>query len=217
MRYTVDDQGEEFYPRLINWHLVPPSHDSGAGDDPLPAAGEEARQEFSLHECLLTIDSIARLAKPIVVLAGGRALQRSDLFEVVEYGTALGLKMIVEDRPETITYELARKFSVFGPRVFRVLLDDCIDEDPVTRYKASPQFIALGTTLRLLQKTGYEIHLGVTTRNPVIRQLAYEHDYAFRLAAKGLYCHLDFDSSDVFEEDEEAESHSLNDFIDAIA
>lgn len=171
---------ERYYPRLIVWQLSN-LHDTNF---------------FLTHECLLTIDSIARLTKPIIVFTGSNLLHRPDLYHVIEYGTALGLKIIVEARVEELTNHILFRYKAFGPKLFRLILDGCVIEDPETRYKQSPEFRALQDAIQRLKEVGYEIHLGTTIRQVNIRELAFYHDFAFRSAADGLYCHLSLKSSD---------------------
>jgi MoaA/NifB/PqqE/SkfB family radical SAM enzyme len=167
---------KEYRPRLIIWQLT---------------AGEFTRT-FTTHECLLTIDSIARTSKSIVVLTGAHLMKRSDLYEILSYGTALGLKMIVEARPQELTPEVLRQYNRFGAKVFRVLLDGDVVEDMATRYKQSKAFSALEETVSRLREAGYELHFGVTVQvaDLDLRGLAFKHDFAVRRSANGLYCHL---------------------------
>jgi MoaA/NifB/PqqE/SkfB family radical SAM enzyme len=167
-------QEEMFHPRLIVWAL----------------AGKQPGQEFSTQECLLTIESIARLSKPIVVLTGANIIRRSDLYDIIEYGTVLGLKIIVEVRPDDITSDILQQYAIFGPKIFRVLVDGCVVEDPDTRYKSSKEFDVLRNAIRLLKANKYEIHLGIAEKHLNVRELAFYHDFAFRSVANGLYCHL---------------------------
>lgn len=167
-------QEENFNPRLIVWAL----------------AGEQPGKEFSTQECMLTIESIARLSKPIVVLTGANIIGRSDIYDIIEYGTVLGLKIIVEVRPAEITNDILQQYAIFGPKIFRILVDGCVVEDPDTRYKYSEEFANLRTAIRLLKQNKYEVHLGIAAKHLSVRELAFYHDFAFRSVANGLYCHL---------------------------
>jgi hypothetical protein len=165
---------ETFHPRMIVWQLTNASETN----------------TFSTHECLLTIDSIARIAKPIVILTGNNLIQRSDLYEIVEYGSALGLKIIIEALPDELSSDVLKQYARFGAKVFRILIDGCIKEDPGTRFKHSGEFQGLRDAVRRLRKAKYEIHLCLTITYNDIRALAFNHDYAIRSAAEGLYCYL---------------------------
>lgn len=139
---------------------------------------------------MLTIDGISRTSKPIVVLTGNALATRTDLFDIVEYGVAVGLKMIVEARPGNLTENILQEYKRFGPRVFRIILDGDIIEDPDTRYRQSARFCALESCISRMRASGFEIHLSISTGTLDARQLAFYHDYAFRKAAEGLYFHL---------------------------
>jgi len=211
LRYEIDQ--EDFRPRVIVWQL------GAAGDSVAAGHGTpDSNRSLTAQECILVLESIARMAKPIIILSGSHLLLREDLFGLVEYGHALGLKMIIETAPEDLTQEALRQYSNFGPRVFRLMLDNCIQEDMDTRFRRSPEYYTLDRAIRLLKSGGFEIHLGVTVQKPDIRALAFEHDYAFRRSARGLYCHLNFNRSNLpkgkqFEYTEE----QIEEFIEAIA
>jgi MoaA/NifB/PqqE/SkfB family radical SAM enzyme len=180
---------EDFRPRLIVWQLKEEQKNgngsSGAG---MPLFSDE----FTAQECMLTIDSISRASKPILVLTGPGVVNFPELFDVVQYSFALGLKVIVEAKPDEISDELLLKFSRFGRRVFRVLIDGCIAEGTDSRYDQSAQFRSLEACVVRLRKAGYEVHFGMTLGAIQARQLAFIHDYAFRRSADGLYFHLDW-------------------------
>ncbi len=165
---------EVFYPRIIVWQL----NDSQTTDT------------LSTHETFLTIDGIARTAKPIVVLTGEHLLHQSDLFEIVEYGFALGLKMIIEAQPLELTPAVLQKYKIFGPKLFRVLINECISEDSETRYRKTKDFFELESAVKRLRDGGFELHLVAPVTDMDTRKLEFYHDYAFRNKANGLYCHL---------------------------
>jgi len=202
---------EDFRPRLIVWQLTEDRRSEPDG----PAAA--AADAYTTRECLLTIDSIARTSKPIVVITGPAVLQRPDLFDVVQYGFALGLKIIIEGAPGEISDELLRTFSRFGRRVFRVLIDGCVVEGTDARYEQSPQYSALEDCIVRLRKAGYEVHFGMTLRSVEARQLAFIHDYAFRRRADGIYFHLEWTETSLPAGGAETEGQWSDDVIESIA
>lgn len=190
----------DYRPRLILWQLTPE---------------DRTQQMFSTQECLLTIDGIARVSKPIVVLTPPDVLMRDDLYEIVEYGFALGLKMIIEAKPGELTDSVIRRYRQFGPRVFRIIVSGSVIGDPDTRYRQSPEYHALESAVHRLRAAGFEIHLGATMTSPDRRELAYYHDFAFRSAATGLYCHMCFGDGKTKAHEVEHEHDSLGDFLEA--
>jgi hypothetical protein len=185
-----------FNPRIIVWNL---------------SSGEDAF--LSTQECLLTIESIARLSKPIIVFTGSKLTRRSGLYDIVEYGTVLGLKMIIEVSPSELTQEVLDQYAHFGPKIFRLIVDGCIIEDPDTRFRKSPEYAGLRGAIERLKHNGYEVHLSVTFENMSVRELAFYHDFAFRTNVEGLYCHLASGSSD----QEAGEEEGIDAAIGALA
>ena len=111
MHYSTHPEAEGFRPRLIVWQLTQPESE----DDKNGAPGDV----LTPNERHLILEGIARTAKPIVVLTGDCLPQRQDIFELVEYGIALGLKMIVEAKPGDFSGETMRRYAGFGPKIFR--------------------------------------------------------------------------------------------------
>jgi MoaA/NifB/PqqE/SkfB family radical SAM enzyme len=182
LRSNISESCGDFRPRMIIWQLTP-------DDSSLNGIEESLNQ----HECLKIIDSIARLAKPIIVLVGDSLIDRPDLYDIVGYGNALGLKMIVEVLPEQITESLLEQFKSFGARTFRLILNNHIVEDIETRYLISPEFKSLQYAIEILRAREYELHFSYLVTEPNLRKLAFNLDYAFRMNGQGLYCHLRFD------------------------
>ncbi|MFA4837162.1 MAG: radical SAM protein [Dehalococcoidia bacterium] len=67
--------------------------------------------EFSTEECFKVIDSIADVAKPILILTGGEPLMRPDVFEIGHYAGSKGLRVVLGSNGTLITEELAAKMK----------------------------------------------------------------------------------------------------------
>ncbi len=185
------EQTEQRYspirPRLIVWHLTR-NEETPQDNLPIPDV-------LSERECLLIIDAIVKLQKPIVVLTGPHLMDRPDLIDIVGYGSALGLKMVLEVEPEDLSEQRMQAFRKFGPRTFRLMLDRRIVGDRSTRYRRMPSYFKLEKVVHRLKKMGFELHFGLNIYKPNSRQVAYYLDYAFRRQAMGLFLHLRFDDS----------------------
>jgi MoaA/NifB/PqqE/SkfB family radical SAM enzyme len=182
-------------PRIIVWQI------SGNATDPHSAAPSAAKsradEPLNSSETMLVIDSIARTGKPIVVLTGEEILGHVQrLQDILEYGRALGLKMIVEVSPEELTDEILKAYSHFGERIFRIKIGAALGRHAETRTDTAEFFSDLESRLDRIEEFGYETHLVYTATDPDIRTLALLHDFALRRSAKGLYCHLRFDLGD---------------------
>ncbi len=213
MNFKYEVEQEDFRPRLIMWELEPSRNGSATN-----SIVHSKIETLNTEECMQVLESISRMAKPIIVITGSHLLQREDIFSIVEYGHGLGLKMIIETPPEDVTQEILRQYSIFGPRVFRVSIDGCIIEDMDTRFRRTSEFYTLERCIRLLKSAGYETHLATTIDFPLIRSLAFEHDFAFRRSAKGLYCHLNFNREKLPKvKQNEYTEEQIEEFLEAIA
>lgn len=192
-----------YRPKLIVWQLEPREKSS---------TGDPASHPLATNECLLVIDSISRTGRPIVVFTGAGLLKRPDLLAIIEYGTALGLKINIEADPREIVPASLEAYAKFGPKIFRIVIDNCLIEDFATRFKETEQFFELERAVALLRDHGFEVHLSVNMKKLNVRELAYDLDYAVRKSATGLYCHLslDWQSEEIF-------AASLDELIESIA
>jgi hypothetical protein len=187
---------EKYTPRIIVWQLTTTT----------------TAPSFSKQEAIFTIDSIAQTGHPIVVLTGHNVLKFPDLYEIIEYGFALGLKIIIEAPPQDITVEILKRCSSFGKKIFRIIVDDCITENPETRFQEKAELKILRECIRRMRQYNFEIHFSITVHFPDVRKLAFYHDYAIRSSADGLYCHLRFQQND-----SHGHHHEITTFIQSIA
>ncbi len=182
-------------PRIIVWQITRNATDRTGDTRHAPPAG--ADEPLNSSESMLVIDSIARTGKPILVLTGDDILRNVQrLPDILDYGRALGLKMIVEVSPEELTDEVLKTYSRFGERIFRVKVSAAPGQGAEEREENSRYFRDLESCLDRMELAGYESHLVYTATEPDIRSLALLHDFGLRRSARGLYCHLRFDLAD---------------------
>ncbi len=210
MHYSFQPEGEDFNPRLIVWQVTP--------DEPEGGSNGHGRQRAPLmqNERLLIIEGIAKAAKPIVVLIGKHLPGHPGVHELVEYGIALGLKMIIEAVPEDFTDETVRMYSSFGPKIFRIMIDHAVAPGDETRFAETAEYRRLDETVKMLRNHSFEIHLSMAIAHPDIRQLAFQHDYAFRKSANGFYGHLAIGEEAVTPESRSSNEDEIDRYIDAV-
>ncbi|MCU0631376.1 MAG: radical SAM protein [Methanolinea sp.] len=61
----------------------------------MDAGGREAEGALSTEEAFGVIDQVCEAGRPIVVLSGGEPLLREDIYEIAQYGTDQGLRMVM--------------------------------------------------------------------------------------------------------------------------
>ena len=98
---------------------------------PLPGFGHQRplyRGTRYGQACLRLLDQIAEVGSPIVILTGGEPLLRPDIFEVAQYGTDKGLKMVMAVNGTLVTEPIARKMAASGIKRISISLDAATKE-----------------------------------------------------------------------------------------
>lgn len=79
--------------------------------------------ELDTQASFKLLEQIAQVGKPIVILTGGEALMRPDIFEIAKFGTEQGLRMVMSPNGTLITAENAKKMKDSGIQRISVSLD----------------------------------------------------------------------------------------------
>ncbi len=117
-------------PYVVSWNLTYRCNlacehcylDAGPGKVNTPAFAD--RSELSTEQCCGVIDEIAAFAPECVtILTGGEPLLRRDIVEIIRYGVAKGLWIVVGTNGVRITETLARLLQAEGVRGLALSLD----------------------------------------------------------------------------------------------
>ncbi len=92
------------------------------------ATNQDYAGELDTPAALRLLDRIAEVGQPIVILTGGEPLMRPDIFELAEYGTAKGLRMVMAPNGTLITEAVAQKMAASGIQRISVSLDGATKE-----------------------------------------------------------------------------------------
>ena len=79
--------------------------------------------ELTLPECKQVIDQIASFASPTIILTGGEPLLRDDIFGIIEYGNAKGLRLVMAINGTLLTEEKAFLMKEGGIKRVSLSLD----------------------------------------------------------------------------------------------
>jgi radical SAM protein with 4Fe4S-binding SPASM domain len=58
-------------------------------------AGPEGSEELTTQQCKKIIASIAKFAKPVLILTGGEPMERADIYELIKYAKDRGLRVVM--------------------------------------------------------------------------------------------------------------------------
>ena len=67
--------------------------------------------ELSTEECFRLIDQILEVGRPILILSGGEPLLRHDVFQIAEYASSRGLRVVMGTNGTLITEEVAARLK----------------------------------------------------------------------------------------------------------
>ncbi|MFC1859827.1 heme b synthase [Thermodesulfobacteriota bacterium] len=136
------------------------------------------KDELDAGASLHLLDQIAAVGNPIVILTGGEPLLRSDIFEIAEYGTAKGLRMVMATNGTLITEENARKLATAGIQRISVSLDGASKESHDSFRGVEGAFEGALNGVAIAKRTDieFQINTTVTKKNldeiPKIQALA---------------------------------------------
>jgi len=136
--------------------------------------------ELDTAACLRLLDQIAKTGEPIVILTGGEPLLRPDIFEITQYGTDKGLRMVMAQNGTLVTPENAAKMAAAGIRRISISIDGATAEFH-DRFRAVEGAYA-GALQGIENATGagieFQINTTITRGNldqiPKIHQLAID-------------------------------------------
>ena len=84
---------------------------------------DAVNNELTTDEWFSILDDIASIAKPIIILSGGEALLRKDIFEIISYACKKGLTVVLATCGEPLTGEKAKKLKETGIKRVSVSID----------------------------------------------------------------------------------------------
>ncbi len=114
---AVETGQPTYLPKLIAWEVTRSCNLScvhcraSAEKGPYPG-------ELTLEQGKVLIDDIVSFSNPVLILTGGDPLMREDIFEIVGYARAAGLRVVMSPNGTLVTPEVARKMKEAGiPRI----------------------------------------------------------------------------------------------------
>jgi AdoMet-dependent heme synthase len=139
------------------------------------------RSELSTEQCFRVVDEIAAFApESVTILTGGEPLLRRDIVEIVRYGVARGLWIVVGTNGVKITENLARRLQAEGVRGLALSLDALDPErhDAFRRVRGAWQNTVDGA--RILTRVGLpfivQTTVGAHNRGELEAIAAFAHD-----------------------------------------
>ncbi|MGQ9455305.1 MAG: radical SAM protein [Armatimonadota bacterium] len=217
MGHTISDKtlmhpssdGEFPVLRMVFWELTNACNLHCVHCRALPA-GSRSPHELTTEEAKLLLEQIVQFARPSVVLSGGEPLIRPDWAEIANYGTSLGLQMLIATNGSLLTREVAEQMTGVGIKRISVSIDGADAKTHDSLRGVPGAFEAAWEGISKARSAGieYQINTTVTKSNvdqiPAILNLATERGAAalhiFLLVPTG--CGLEIADEEMISPDE---------------
>ncbi len=118
--------------------------------------------ELSTEECLRVMDEIASISKPVIILTGGEPLLRPDIFDLAQYGTDQGFRMVMATNGTLMTEETIQKMKASGIQRISISLDGPTAETHDAFRKVKGAFERSLKGIELAKKGGLEFQINTT-------------------------------------------------------
>jgi len=169
----------DFTPRLVFWETTAACN-LKCIHCRASAVDFQSPDDLTTDESFALLDSIASLAKPVVVLSGGEPLVRKDIFDIASHGVLLGLRMALATNGTLLTSDAARRITLSGIQRISVSIDgaSAISHDRFRRQEGAFESALTGIKHIKAEKIPFQINTSVTRQNlseiPDILGLAVE-------------------------------------------
>ena len=146
--------------------------------------------ELSTQKCREILDQIAEVGRPIIILTGGEPLLREDIFEIAQYGDALGLRMVMATNGTLITPETVKKMKRSGIQRVSISLDgpDASTHDRFRQVQGAFEGAMEG--IQCLRKEGMEFQINTTITRHNVDLAQSMLDLAVKLNASAYHIFL---------------------------
>ena len=173
-------------PRLVAWELTRACN-LACRHCRANAIPEPSPDEFTTKEAKDFIDQLAEFGKPILIMTGGEPLLRDDFYEIAQYGTDKGLRVVLATNGTFMTPEIASRCKDVGIQRISVSIDgsNAKTHDDFRCEQGSFDAALVGIQHIKDAGIGFQINTTITKRN--IEQIPHILDLAIELDAEALH------------------------------
>jgi AdoMet-dependent heme synthase len=139
--------------------------------------------ELNTEEALRLMDQIRDLGTPIIILTGGEPLLRKDIFELSEYGTGLGMRMVMGSNGTLITARIAKRIAEAGVKRVSISIDGATKESHDAFRKVNGAFDGAMRGISNLKVQGVDFQINTTITRHNLYDLQDIFDLAVRIGA----------------------------------
>lgn len=118
--------------------------------------------ELTTEECLKVMNEITSIDKPVIILTGGEPLLRKDIFDLAQYGSRKGFRMVMATNGTLITDETIRAMKDSGIQRISISLDGPNPETHDAFRKVAGAFESSLRGIELAKKGNLEFQINTT-------------------------------------------------------
>ena len=115
-------QAERFVPLIMSWNITRECN-MKCSHCYINSTDRKLDNELNTQEAKNMMDQIYQVSRPLLILSGGEPLLRSDVFELIRYGSKIGLKMGLGSNGSLIDEAAAKKLKDAGIATVSISLD----------------------------------------------------------------------------------------------
>ena len=146
--------------------------------------------ELDTPAALKLLDQIEEIGRPIVILTGGEPLLREDIFEVAQYGTDKGFRMVMAVNGTLITDAVARHMARAGIMRISISLDGATAEVHDAFRGVAGAFEGAIEGIKRAQAAGIEFQINTTITKANVEQIPLIQELAVSLGASAHHIFL---------------------------
>ena len=113
---------ERFVPLVISWNITRECN-LKCSHCYINATDKKLDNELNTQEAKNLMDQIYQVSRPLLILSGGEPLLRPDIFELIKYGSKIGLKMGLGSNGSLIDEAAATRLKEAGIATVSISLD----------------------------------------------------------------------------------------------
>lgn len=127
--------------------------------------------ELSTAECRAVLKDLAEFGVPVVLFSGGEPLVRSDIFDLIEYGRSLGLRVVLSTNGTLIDRAVAQRLAKLEVNYVGISLDSAVPTVHDRFRGVSGAFQRTLEGLRACREAGLKLGLRLTLTAQTAGQL----------------------------------------------
>ena len=150
----------------------------------------EALDGPSKERSFQILDQIKEVGKPVIILTGGEPLLREDLFDIAEYGSSIGMRMVLATNGTLLNRENVRKIKDSGIKRVSISIDSANEKEHDEFRNVEGAFRKAIDGTRILKEEGVEFQINTTVTKRNLNQIGRIMDMAIGLGAAAYHIFL---------------------------